>query len=35
MPLSLELSLDGITVPLHPGAKKYYQEAGIEIPSGM
>ena len=35
MPLSLELSLDGITVPLHSGAKKYYEEAGIEIPSGM
>ena len=35
MPLSLELSLDGITIPLHSGAKKYYEEAGIEIPSGM
>ncbi|MDO4552863.1 MAG: TAXI family TRAP transporter solute-binding subunit [Bacillota bacterium] len=27
--LSLEKALDGISIPLHPGAQKYYEEAGL------
>jgi len=30
--ITLENAIKGITVPLHPGAVKYYQEQGIEIP---
>jgi TRAP-type uncharacterized transport system substrate-binding protein len=25
-------ALDGMTVPLHPGAKKYFDEQGIKAP---
>ena len=35
LPLTLEPGLDGITVSLHPGAKRYYEEVGVEIPPGM
>ncbi|WP_185984317.1 TAXI family TRAP transporter solute-binding subunit [Aureimonas mangrovi] len=28
----LEHALDGVGVPLHPGAARYYEEAGLEIP---
>ena len=24
-------ALDGITVPLHPGAKRFYREAGLPV----
>lgn len=27
--ISLETALDGLTVPLHPGAEKYYREKGL------
>lgn len=27
--ITLETALDGISIPLHPGAKKYYQEHGM------
>ena len=27
--LSLEFALAGMSVPLHPGARKYYEEAGL------
>ena len=29
--LRLEDALDGITVPLHPGAKRFYREAGLPV----
>lgn len=28
----LEEAVAGVTVPLHPGAAKFYQEAGVELP---
>lgn len=31
----LETALDEITVPLHPGAVKYYKEKGMEIPKEL
>lgn len=34
MPLKMELSLEGITIPFNSGAEKYYNEVGIEIPAG-
>ncbi len=30
--ISLENALDGLTIPLHPGAIRYYREKGITIP---
>ena len=27
----LEDALDGVTIPLHPGAKRFYREAGLPI----
>jgi TRAP transporter TAXI family solute receptor len=33
--MTLETLLDGLTAPLHPGALKYYREAGIEIPDAL
>jgi TRAP transporter TAXI family solute receptor len=30
--MSLENALEGLSVPLHPGALKYYQEQGLSIP---
>jgi TRAP transporter TAXI family solute receptor len=33
--MSLERALAGLPVPLHPGALRYYQEAGIEIPEAL
>ncbi len=29
---SAETALSGITIPLHPGAAKYYQEKGLKVP---
>lgn len=29
--MTLERALDGLTVPLHPGAEKYYKEKGLNI----
>ncbi|MGA1847141.1 TAXI family TRAP transporter solute-binding subunit [Deferribacter abyssi] len=31
--MSLNKAIDGLPVPLHPGAAKYYREKGIKIPS--
>lgn len=28
-------ALDGLVVPLHPGARRYYSEAGIPFPAGV
>ncbi len=33
--INVETALDGITTPLHPGAIKYYEEMGIEIPESL
>ena len=30
--ISLEHALDGLSIPLHPGAYKYYQEKGLQVP---
>lgn len=31
----LENALNGMTIPLHPGAVRYYSEQGIEVPSSL
>lgn len=28
--ISLDTALDGLAIPLHPGAERYYQEAGVQ-----
>ncbi len=33
--MSLEGSITGLPVPLHPGAIRYYEEAGVEIPDSL
>ncbi len=33
--MSLEAAIAGLPVPLHPGAAKFYQEQGIEIPERL
>lgn len=33
--MSLEAAIAGLPVPLHPGAARYYQEQGIEIPARL
>jgi uncharacterized protein len=33
--IRLATALDGVAVPLHPGAAQYYREAGIKIPDGL
>lgn len=33
--MSLEKALDGLPMPLHPGALRYYQEAGLKIPEHL
>lgn len=33
--MKLETALDGLPTPLHIGAYKYYQEAGIEVPEEL
>ena len=30
--ITLDKALDGVTVPVHPGAAKYYKEKGIAVP---
>jgi len=30
--ISLDTALDGMSIPLHPGAYKYYEEKGITVP---
>lgn len=31
--ITIETALDGISVPLHPGAARYYSEIGLKVPS--
>ncbi len=33
--MSLEAALAGLPAPLHPGAVRYYEEAGVEIPARL
>lgn len=33
--MSLEKALDGIAVPLHPGALRYYLEQGVDVPAHL
>ena len=33
--MSVEKALAGLPVPLHPGAQRYYEEVGIEIPANL
>ena len=33
--IKLETALDGLPAPLHPGAYKYYQEVGLDIPEHL
>jgi len=33
--ISLDTALDGMSIPLHPGAYKYYQEKGIQVPDNL
>ncbi len=33
--MSLEKALDGLPMPLHPGAAKYFKEAGLDIPARL
>ena len=33
--LTLETALNGLPAPLHPGALRYYREAGLEIPERL
>jgi len=33
--ITLEAALNGMSVPLHPGATKYYKEVGISVPAAL
>jgi len=33
--MSLEQAISGLPMPLHPGALKYYQEAGVKVPDRL
>lgn len=33
--MSLEVALNGLPVPLHPGALRFYEEAGLDIPDHL
>jgi uncharacterized protein len=33
--MTLETALDGLPMPLHPGALRYYEEAGLDIPDRL
>jgi TRAP transporter TAXI family solute receptor len=33
--LAIENAIAGLPVPLHPGAVRYYQEIGVEIPERL
>ena len=33
--VSLDIALNGLPLPLHPGAARYYREQGIEIPENL
>ncbi len=33
--ISLDTALDGMSIPLHPGAYKYYEEKGLKVPDNI
>jgi hypothetical protein len=33
--IRLATAVDGLSIPLHPGAARYYREVGIKIPDGL
>ncbi|AMM54255.1 TAXI family TRAP transporter solute-binding subunit [Pyrococcus kukulkanii] len=33
--ISLDTALDGMSIPLHPGAYKYYEEKGLQVPDDI
>ena len=33
--IRLSTALDGVAIPLHPGAARFYREAGLKIPDGL
>jgi TRAP transporter TAXI family solute receptor len=33
--MAVEKALNGLPLPLHPGAQRYYEEAGLEIPDRL
>ncbi|MGJ8546080.1 MAG: TAXI family TRAP transporter solute-binding subunit [Sulfitobacter sp.] len=33
--VTLESAFTSVNVPLHPGAARYYDEIGVEIPAGL
>ena len=33
--ISLDTAMDGMSIPVHPGAKKFYTEKGISIPANL
>jgi TRAP-type uncharacterized transport system substrate-binding protein len=33
--MALETAIAGLPLPLHPGAARYYQEVGVEIPDRL
>ena len=33
--MAVEKAMDGLPVPLHPGAAKYYKEVGLNIPAHL
>jgi len=35
MAMDLKKAMNGLPAPLHPGAVKYYKEAGLEIPAAL
>jgi len=35
MAMSLQKAIDGLPMPLHPGAAKYYKEMGLKIPARL
>ncbi len=35
MAMKLEKAIDGLVVPLHPGAVKFYKEKGLKIPANL
>ena len=33
--MALERAIAGLPLPLHPGAARYYQEMGIDVPDSL
>ncbi|HKK96622.1 MAG TPA: TAXI family TRAP transporter solute-binding subunit, partial [Marivita sp.] len=33
--MSIEAAIAGLPVPLHPGAQRYYEEVGLDIPERL